>query len=331
MRQIWHHNARPVLYEESLEVTNLYQSLAPAGPLFTFDKEAAAAPASTNMLMLTATWTAYLELLDRMPLDPAWHAARRLLARCAGAQAAFLYAQNYTNTAEFLFGVALRLSPGEPDPYLRWARILLQREKYGQAVKTLSLYLEHNPSNETVHACARECATNMQRHAQIAALEYERQRHPLGISNTMLLAQLYSDAGRISNALECAQWALDTAATNANELEWYAAFFARHGEFDRADSVYARLLECDPGNFNYWTSRAALAFDQDNGERAVAFLRHAADIDRQRLARLLSINKVVHAMHERGRTNLAAQLEQLLQPGGTVPSAETNPVNGNEP
>jgi hypothetical protein len=76
----------------------------------------------------------------------------------------------------------------------------------------------------------------------------------------------------------------------------------------------ARLTRDDPANFNYWTSRAALAFSRGTASNGIVYLRRAATLDQQRLARILTAHGFLDELRERGQTNLVGALETLFVP-----------------
>jgi len=172
----------------------------------------------------------------------------------------------------------------------------------------------HAHDNATVAALLTACSVACAQADRIAVLRGIVAARAPRLTNVMELAGLYLRAGQVSNALVTARShiALDTA--DSAVCEWYATLLARCGDWEGADMALARLTEQNPGNFNYWTSRAALAFSRGTASNGIAHLHRAAALDQQRLARILTAHGFLDELRGRGQTNLVTDLETLFLP-----------------
>jgi hypothetical protein len=83
---------------------------------------------------------------------------------------------------------------------------------------------------------------------------------------------------------------------------------------EETERCLARLTELDPGNFNYWVSRAALEYNRGRPSYGNQYLRAAAELDMARVRHLLLREGFIDELREQGNTNLLHELEAIIGP-----------------
>ncbi|MCX7002964.1 MAG: hypothetical protein NTV22_06790 [bacterium] len=314
MRRMSRHTARRALYEDYTPLASVARALWPAGPLFSLAFDAAPAPTPAQADDMLNAWTQRVAILQAQPRSHSWRAARHVLSELAGAQAAYLDGADYPRHATRLFALAQAMAPAASYAALRQARLLMQAGQYAAATSVLTRCQLHARANATVAALLTACSAACAQADRIAVLRGIISAGAPRLTNVMELAGLYQRAGQISNALITARTNIDLSTADNAVCEWYATLLARCGDWDGADRALARLTEQNPGNFNYWTSRAALAFSRGTASNGIAHLHRAAALDQQRLARILTAHGFLDELRGRGQTNLVENLETLFVP-----------------
>ncbi|GEM_PF-2298679 len=320
MRRMSFHTARRALYQDYVPQASIARALWPAGPLFDLAFDVAPVPTPTQAENILNGWTQRVAVLSAQPVNRSWRAARQVLSELAGAQAAYLDGADYPHYATQLFALAQAMAPTAPYAFLRQARLLMQAGQYAAATSVLLRCQMQGHDHATVTALLATCIAECNRAERIAALRAAMIAGALRLTNVMELADLYLRAGQISNALTTAQTHIVLATADVAVCEWYATLLARCGDWDGADMALARLTEQQPDNFNYWTSRAALAFSRGTASNGIAHLHRAAALDQQRLARILTAHGFLDELRDRGQTNLVEDLETLFLPGDAQPA-----------
>jgi YD repeat-containing protein len=314
MRDMVLRTPRRVLYEEAIPVTIPGVMRVPDGPLFALLSAGVATGMAVRTDDVLRAWTARAADLAGRPKTRAWRAVRHVMSALAGAHAACFYDTNAQQVSTQLFAVAGVMAPDAPYAPTRHARLLLQAGDVAAATAVLARCDQRVRDYASVQSLLRECAAACARADRIALLRAQIAQGTHTASNVMELADLYLRTGQITNALTVARSFMAAATNDVAVYEWYATLLARCGDWDGAAQALARLTEQQPGNFNYWTSRAALAFSCGAGSNGIAYLRRAAALDQQRLARILTAHGFLDELRDRGQTNLVKDLELLFLP-----------------
>jgi len=132
------------------------------------------------------------------------------------------------------------------------------------------------------------------------------------------LALTHHQAGRISDAEEQYQKALDLVPTHADALHLYGVLKAQTGEFPAAADLVEQALAAQPENADVWCNLGAIYRRAGKLDKATQMLTHAIQLDPELADAHNNLGNVLHTQH-RWHEALACY-QKALQLAPTVDS-----------
>ena len=188
--------------------------------------------------------------------------------------------ERYTEAAKD-YEAVIQIRPTDYDAYYRLGCIYLNLDNFPDAVKCIRKSLEIRPSNWYVYKRLAEAqCLNQDFHAGLQSIQAALHAYPDDLSTLWYIPAYVGmppDPEFRRGLMNLAEGAVERASDKAQALADRGAFYARMGEYEKAEHDFARAVELNPNEPSVWSKWGGLALI--TGEHVFAVNRFSKEIE----------------------------------------------------
>lgn len=199
--------------------------------------------------------------------------------------------QRMVKEADFAFRQAFAFCPYSPEAVIRYVSLLLNLQRYDDALLVAKTCLEFDPYNAQVIGLVdqleswRKHPTQVNPAAQaLANLEHASQANPSNLQDSLNLASAYLQLQQTGKATAILDRLIDAPQAQAGTVMAVAQLYARMGDLGKLDQTLEKLVQVSPNSPEAWYNLASLKATLGQTGAALPALRRALTLDRQRRA-----------------------------------------------
>jgi beta-lactamase regulating signal transducer with metallopeptidase domain/tetratricopeptide (TPR) repeat protein len=200
--------------------------------------------------------------------------------------------QKLQKEADLAFRQAFVLCPYSPEAVFRYVQLLLQHQRFDDALLVAQTCLKLDPDNRQVKGLASNIQSYKSQQAHfsentnhLASLEEEVRTNPANIQAALDLANVYLQMQQTNRAIQVLDGAVSNPGADTGVLLKVAQQYAQMQNVPKLESTLERLVKMPAAGPEAWYDLAALKASLGKSSEALAALKQALELSAARLKR----------------------------------------------
>ena len=198
--------------------------------------------------------------------------------------------QALINEADFAFRQVFAICPYSPEAVFRYVQLLLQAQRFDDAILVAETCLKLDPSNgqvqgllENLKQYKKQTAGTNQGQAALPQLEDEVRNNPTNFQAAINLASAYGQMNQTKRRVTVLEAIRQRPDLQANILRQLAQQYAEMQDGPKLETTLARLVKVAPSDPEAWYDLAVVRAGLDKSSETLAALKQALDLSAARL------------------------------------------------